>query len=278
MVVRISDDQPGRPFSLKIFLFIVFALSWPIMIIKTIWNPGFFWTGYILLLISMFMVAVGTFIAGRYVFKDGFKDAGWSWGKPIHYILIIGLSLLLYVIPAFIGLSLGLYIMNPAVGWFNFLLMMIGFSLISLIGGFGEEFGWRGYMLPHLAQRYSNRKAVIYHGIIWWFWHTPYQITLYISVFAGSSVGMLFVFMNLILSTLFAVSFAYVWVNSKSLAVTSVYHSTGDAFGQSVQDAFSYTQFMGLGWWTPIVTGLIGVILLWKGNWRKLDKFRKTRE
>lgn len=45
--------------------------------------------------------------------------------------------------------------------------------MITLIPGFGEEFGWRGYMLPHLARRHSPRKALLIHAFIWWAWHLP---------------------------------------------------------------------------------------------------------
>lgn len=35
---------------------------------------------------------------------------------------------------------------------------------------FGEEFLWRGIILPRQIERYKS-KAWIYHGIIWTFWH-----------------------------------------------------------------------------------------------------------
>lgn len=44
---------------------------------------------------------------------------------------------------------------------------------VSIIPAFGEEFGWRGYMLPRLAQQLTARKAVIVHAAIWWVWHLP---------------------------------------------------------------------------------------------------------
>ena len=50
----------------------------------------------------MIMAGVGTFVAGRYVFRDGFEDAGWRWGRPRHYILAFGLALFLWVVPVVI--------------------------------------------------------------------------------------------------------------------------------------------------------------------------------
>ena len=69
-----------RPFSLGIYLLIVFAFTWPFQIAYVIWGKTQF-LSYGLSSISMIMVTVGTFIAGKYVFKDNFADAGWSWGK-----------------------------------------------------------------------------------------------------------------------------------------------------------------------------------------------------
>jgi hypothetical protein len=56
----------------------------------------------------MIMVTVGTYIAGRHVFRDGFAGAGWSWGKPKYYVAVIGLALLLGVVPTIFDLALGL--------------------------------------------------------------------------------------------------------------------------------------------------------------------------
>jgi membrane protease YdiL (CAAX protease family) len=38
---------------------------------------------------------------------------------------------------------------------------------------FGEEFGWRGYMMPKLIELVGMPKALIIGGIIWGLWHAP---------------------------------------------------------------------------------------------------------
>ncbi len=50
-----------------------------------------------------------------------------------------------------------------------------GMLIAPLINGvftFGEEFGWRGYLLPKLLPM-GHRKAVIVTGLIWGVWHWP---------------------------------------------------------------------------------------------------------
>jgi membrane protease YdiL (CAAX protease family) len=44
--------------------------------------------------------------------------------------------------------------------------------LINTIFAFGEEFGWRAYLLPKLLPL-GVRRAVLLHGIIWGVWHWP---------------------------------------------------------------------------------------------------------
>jgi len=55
---------------LSLYLLIVFALSWPPQIAFALWgnDPT---SGYLLSSLSMAMVTVGTFIAGRWVFETG---------------------------------------------------------------------------------------------------------------------------------------------------------------------------------------------------------------
>ena len=44
--------------------------------------------------------------------------------------------------------------------------------LLNTIPTFGEEFGWRGYLLPKLMP-IGERKAVLLVGLIWGVWHWP---------------------------------------------------------------------------------------------------------
>jgi membrane protease YdiL (CAAX protease family) len=43
---------------------------------------------------------------------------------------------------------------------------------LNAIPAFGEEFGWRGYLLPKLLPL-GTKKALLLSGLIWGLWHAP---------------------------------------------------------------------------------------------------------
>ncbi|MBL8079926.1 MAG: CPBP family intramembrane metalloprotease [Anaerolineales bacterium] len=261
--------ETQRPFSLSIYLLIVFAMSWPFQIIFAI-SDATLELGY-LNLISMVMVTVGTFITGRYVFRDGFKNAGWRWGKPSQYLWTFGLALFIFAVPALIENLFGLHIFPAGISAGTILISFVTSFLLTLIPGFGEEFGWRGYMLRHLVKRYSTRKAVLVHAFIWWAWHLPVIFTIGIRQGIGASVGesiSLITLITLIPSMMNAVIFAYVWTATKSLAVSSVYHSAYDEVRDAIEKTIGFGPLVSI--WEMAVTTLLGAFLLWKGNWKPL--------
>lgn len=45
--------------------------------------------------------------------------------------------------------------------------------LINAIAAMGEEFGWRGYLMPQLMEITSTGRAVLITGAVWGIWHAP---------------------------------------------------------------------------------------------------------
>jgi membrane protease YdiL (CAAX protease family) len=159
---------------------------------------------------------------------------------------------------------------------------------VTLLPGFGEEFGWRGYLLPHLAERHSPRQAVFLHVVIWWAWHLPVLVGGAVVVGMASPhvahlpVGLsvvvtvlLVAAVSVIPSVLNGVIFAYIWSRMRSLAVTTVYHATYDG----MRDSLAATIGLGpiTGEWATLLLVMVGLALLWKGNWSNL-KARATAQ
>ena len=49
--------------------------------------------------------------------------------------------------------------------------LLIG-PLLNLLATFGEEFGWRAFLVPALT-KFGHKKALIISGLIWGVWHWP---------------------------------------------------------------------------------------------------------
>lgn len=50
--------------------------------------------------------------------------------------------------------------------------MLLG-PLLNIITCFGEEWGWRGYMVPKMAEHMKPVPMLLLSGVIWGLWHAP---------------------------------------------------------------------------------------------------------
>ncbi len=84
-----------------------------------------------------------------------------------------------------------------------FLLMVSPIALLHIITGpLGEEFGWRGFLLPELLKRIAPLPASLTVGLIWSLWHVPLYVGL---VITGATDWVVFVTETTVLSVLFYV-------------------------------------------------------------------------
>jgi membrane protease YdiL (CAAX protease family) len=174
-----------RPFSIGLYLVIVFVFSWPFQLAFVVLGDPF----RPILLLSMIMAGVGTFVAGRYVFRDGFEDAGWRWGRPRHYILAVGLALFLWLVPVTIENAIGLRSDAEAPRWSRVPGTFLESFAITLLPAFGEEFSWRGYLLPRLLKRFTARRALLLHGFVTWLWHVPFIVRMGLQLGESAAVS-----------------------------------------------------------------------------------------
>ena len=66
------------------------------------------------------------------------------------------------------------------------LLSLLPLTLVTDTGPLGEEFGWRGFALPRLLQRWRPLAAALILGVIWWAWHLP---TFFIATLSQSHLS-----------------------------------------------------------------------------------------
>ena len=256
-----------RSFSLKLYILIVFAFSWPFQMIYVIFGDAF----RPALLLSMIMAGVGTYVAGKYVFRDGFSNAGWSWGKPKHYIFSFGFALLLWLLPSIVEQVLGMHTPVSEVHWTRFVYMFLFSVCMTLIPAFGEEFSWRGYLLPRLRSRHSPRKALIFHGLVTWIWHFPVLFAMATALGGNVLVSFSVIcLVSLIPTVMHAIVFAYIWSESRSLGVATFYHVAFDEVRDTIEDTVGLGP-LGQNWQMLLLT-IVGALILWKSALARKSK------
>lgn len=152
---------------------------------------------------GMFAPAIAAALT-RLITKEGFKDA---WIKPRAFkktwryyvlawfgplVLVLAGAVLYFLInPADFDPSMGYVIQTTheqaeAMGvelaiddetirlsQYASLATLVIAPAINAVTCFGEEWGWRGYLLPHLLERFSIIPTLLISGIIWGLWHAP---------------------------------------------------------------------------------------------------------
>jgi membrane protease YdiL (CAAX protease family) len=94
--------------------------------------------------------------------------------------------------------------------------------VITLIG-LGEEYGWRGFLLPRLMKRFSLFHSSLILGLIWGFWHFPaYLIGTGVPQDMNFMVFMLWV----VLGTLFI---SWIYFYTRSVLTSILAHMSANA-------------------------------------------------
>lgn len=95
---------------------------------------------------------------------------------------------------------------------------------VNALAGFGEELGWRGFLLKQFKEM-SFLKATILIGFIWGIWHAP-LILMGHNYPQHPEIG---VFMMIILCILLSAIFIYITIKSKSVIAAAIVHGTMNA-------------------------------------------------
>ncbi len=173
---------------LLIYLGLSFGMAWLIFFIFIF--TGHTWTGSspeMLSLVSLGMLAPAiAHVITRKITNEGFRLIGEKSmmlgidlkGKKWIFFL---LAMFLPVVYSTLGDVVVWLFCPEAFGEAEVSsFVVIIYPLISIVSGvvlsfaaFGEEFGWRGYMMPKLIELVGMPKALIVGGIIWGLWHAP---------------------------------------------------------------------------------------------------------
>ena len=109
--------------------------------------------------------------------------------------------------------------------WISIAQGLFAAATINAIAAFGEELGWRGFLLSHL-KKLSFFKASVLIGVIWGLWHAPI-ILMGHNYPQHPQWGVLFM---TIFCTLYTFLFLYITIKSRSVIAASLMHGSINAF------------------------------------------------
>jgi membrane protease YdiL (CAAX protease family) len=274
------------------YLLITFVLTYGIEFVLMAMGTRFdtFYTqnvfiGQVVVMGVMWVPALAAFITARYITGEGFANTGLQFGPVRPYLLwallmpfifamiyaitwALGLHQPDWTLSAFMGMmeSAGADLSDaPAPGILIGLIFgasVVTVPFINSIFGFGEEFGWRGYLLPKLMPL-GKPTAYVLLGIIWGLWHMP--LILMGFTYPGSPlIGTL---MFIVLTTLFGVVLNEVMLRYRSSLLAGWLHGLFNSqklglwavlfFGMDAELLGGYQGLVGIGVW-----GVVAAIML----------------
>jgi membrane protease YdiL (CAAX protease family) len=162
-----------------------------------------------------------------------------NWQVKVRWWLAAVLLLAgLFSISILLGIMAGGSAPDPKNGLYLNGGNLIFVILLLFVGSFGEEPGWRGFVLPRLQEDRSPMKATLLLTIIWWLWHLPTYWTLPFAIDARLQFGFVVAF-GIQLVVLLALSILCTWVfngSSGSVLMPVLLHASWNfwsgAFGQ----------------------------------------------
>lgn len=173
----------------------------------------------ILIVFSPTLTAI--FIAGIVDRKQGLVELLVWKSTPRISLRWIAVALLLVPTTAAVALGLHSFFDGPSLSLRSTSLFpeLVVILLISL----GEEYGWRGFALPRLQQRYTALVSSIILGLVWGLWHFPGYL-----IGVGVPLDMPFlVFMFWVMAITIVMTCVY--NHTRSVLATILMHSAANA-------------------------------------------------
>ena len=214
----------------------------------------------------MFIPLVATLICQKSIKEPLLRNVGISWKVNRWWFfgwLIVPLIPLLTILFTHWTIGLSFNVPGVPLGFMNKPVGMVGITLLSgMVAGvtinalfaFGEEIGWRGYLLKQFEGKNFLTTSIII-GIIWGLWHAP-LILLGHNYPQHPQWGVL---MMVVMSIPLSFIIQYFRVKSGSVIVAAVMHGTFNALA-----GMAYI-FIDINNWNDLIDascGLTGICSL----------------
>ncbi len=250
------------------YLVITFALS-SVFYYQVITNGSLDAAGGLYVLGLMWSPGLAA-LATRLIYQHNLRGIGWRWGKtryqlvsyllPLMYVTALYLVIWLTGIGGFynkttlarMAMQLGLTGLAPGM---QIILALLATGtvifLVAAVSALGEELGWRGLLVPELAQVTTFTQTALISGIIWFIYHAPLIIAADYNTGAPAWYSLLNFAVGLI-----GINFAFTWLRLRSGSVWTgvLLHANYNALLQRFFDPLTVQYGV-----TKYVTGEFGV-------------------
>lgn len=227
--------KPDRP--ILIFMILAFA---PMLVLSVIYYRV---RVYKLLLIMMLLPALASVLT-RIITKEGFKEmmilprfkGNLKWYLAAYFatpfIAYFGAAVFFMIFPKSFSPLQSSFASEASVTsaseLVHKLLLLIPIAIVvnplmGIVQCFGEELGWRGYLLPKLARSYSPLPAAILTGAIWGLWHAP---IIAIGYNYGSEHPVWGIIAMVIYSTVLGIIAGFLTYKTKSVWPAVLFHAS----------------------------------------------------
>lgn len=232
---------------------------------------------------GMFFPAIGVLLT-RLVTREGFRNC---WLRPHikgnikHYLLawfgpgvltFLGAGIYFLLVPGSFDPNCGYMRLTMAAAGTPYEAQAVPMNLLMLIQTvqafllapalnfvtcFGEEWGWRGYLLPKVSKHFSTVPTMLLTGVIWGLWHAPLTVI-------GHNYGLGywgFPFTGIAMMCLFCITLgiflSFVTLKTKSCIPAIIGHGAVNGIAAI---GIYFTEDGGNPFVGPAPTGIIGMI------------------
>lgn len=227
----------------------------------------------------MLIPSIGVVIT-RIITKEGFKNL---WIKPnikgnIKYyvfawfgmavLTIIGTIIYFLIFPSKYDANMT-YLINlykasgqnlpieiiKSVEYVKIVMAIILAPILNGLFCFGEEWAWRGYLLPKMMNKFKLLPMLLINGVIWGLWHAPITALGHNYGLGYAWFPFMGIFAMCIFSTVFGTILSYLTIKTKSCIAAVIAHGSINGFaGVSMYFTFDGgNPFVG-----PAPTGIVG--------------------